>query len=88
MGSDNTLKIAGRIFDSKRRIPVGRGREKAGRPKTSQPHTQAVGEVDTESLRAAHPEVSPGSETSRLGRQSWEIQRGSHSISIWHFASL
>lgn len=61
MGSDSTLKIASRIFDPKRRIPVGRGREKAGRAKTSQPHTQAVGEVDMESLRAAHREVSPGS---------------------------
>lgn len=75
MGSDSTLKIAGRIFDPKRRIPVGRGREKAGRAKTSQLHAQAVCEVDTESWMD-HAEVpilrflQALGETSRLGVQS------------------
>lgn len=75
VGSDSTLKIAGRIFDPKRRIPVGRGREKAGRAKTSQLHAQAVREVDTESWMD-HAEVpilrflQALGETSRLGVQS------------------
>lgn len=75
MGSDSTLKIAGRIFDPKRRIPVGRGREKAGRAKTSQLYAQAVREVDTESWMD-HAEVpilrflQALGETSRLGVQS------------------
>lgn len=75
VGSDSTLKIASRIFDPKRRIPVGRGREKAGRAKTSQLHAQAVHEVDTESWMD-HAEVpilrflQALGETSRLGVQS------------------